>query len=135
MPFIGKALAPITDKVLHVQASSCFASGVLLGTKCYRSETPMFKKLHFVFNYLENLGLSVLEQGRIIHSKHQFCLPGVRMLVHAVSTSGTATFITHLPFLLVETSTGQSFCIVIKLYFEAFFLYWIFFFGEKISIF
>lgn len=82
-------------------------------------------------NYLENLGLSVLEQGSIIHSRHKFCLPGVRMLGHAVSTSDTATFITHLPFLLVETSTGQSFCIVIKLYFEAFFLYWEFFLVRK----
>lgn len=46
---------------------------------------------------------------------------------HTVSTSDTAKFITDLTFLLVETSTGQSFCIIIKLYFEAFFLYWGFF--------
>lgn len=74
-------------------------------------------------NYLEDLGLSVLGQGSVIHSRHKFCFPGVGMLGHAVSTTDTAKFITDLPSLLVETSTGQSFCIVIKLYFEAFFLY------------
>lgn len=72
-------------------------------------------------NYLEDLGLSVLGQGNIFHSRHKFCFPGVGMLGHTVSTSDTAKFMTDLPFLLVETSTGQCFCIVIKLYFEAFF--------------
>lgn len=85
-------------------------------------------------NYLEDMGLSVLGQGKIIHSRHKFCFPGVHLLGHAVSTSDTAKCMTDLTFLLVETSTGQSFCIVIKLYFEAFFLY-CFFFCEKISIF
>lgn len=76
-------------------------------------------------NYLEDLGLSLLGQGRITHSRHKFCFPGVCMLGHAVSTSDTAKFITNLPFLLVETtSKGQNFCISIKIYFEAFFLYW-----------
>lgn len=78
-------------------------------------------------NYLEDLGLSVLGQRNIIHSRHKFCFPGVDMLGHAVSTSDTVKFITDLPSFLMETSTGQSFCIVIKLYFEAFFLYWILF--------
>lgn len=40
-----------------------------------------------------------------------------------MGTSDTAKFITDLPFLLVETSRGQRFCVVIKLYFEAFLLY------------
>lgn len=75
-------------------------------------------------NYLEDLGLSVLGQGNIIHSRQKFCFPVVGMLGHAVSTSDTAKFVTDLTFLLVETSTGQSFCIVIKLHFEAFFQYW-----------
>ena len=44
------------------------------------------------------------------------------MTGHAANTSNTTKSITDLPFLLVETSTGQSFCIVIKLYLEALWL-------------
>lgn len=76
-------------------------------------------------NYLEDMGLSVLGQGRIIHSRHKFCFPGVPMLEHTVSTPDTAKFMADLTFLLVETSAEQSFCIVVKLYFKAFFPYWV----------
>lgn len=48
------------------------------------------------------------------------------MVGHAANVSNTTKSVTDLPFLLVETSTGQSFCIVIKLYFEALWLcFWV----------
>lgn len=74
-------------------------------------------------NCCEDFGLSVLGQGKVTRSRHKFCFPEVYMLGHAVGTSDAAKFITDLPFLLVETSRGQRFCVVIKLYFEAFLLY------------
>lgn len=74
-------------------------------------------------NCCEDFGLSVLRQGKVTHSRHKFCFPEVCMLGHAVGTSDAAKFITDLPLLLVETSRGQRFCVVIKLYFEAFLLY------------
>lgn len=82
-------------------------------------------------NYREDLGLSVLGQKRIIPSRHEFCFPGVCMLGHALSTSDTAKFITNLPLLLVETSTGQRFCVVIFIL-RPFFYIWGFFLRENL---
>lgn len=73
-------------------------------------------------NYCEDFGISVLGEERIIQSRAEFCFTGACMPGRASNMSDTTKSITHLPFLLVETSTGQSFCVVIKLYLEALWL-------------
>lgn len=53
---------------------------------------------------------------------------------HATNTSNTTKSVTVLPFLLTETSTGQSSCVVIELYLEASWLMAMFVFFVRKSI-
>lgn len=71
-------------------------------------------------NYWEDFMLAVLGQGRITCIRTEVCFTGVCICQGMPWMHHICKFIADLPFLSVETSMGQSFCIVIKLYLEVY---------------